>query len=133
MSDTKTRQRPAAVNLTQSAEQRIADLMAKAPEVQTEARAFLVYVCIAPVVGVAPFMLDGIFIGATRAGDMRNMMALSLAIYVAAALVLVPWLGNHGLWLALLISFVARGVTLWLRYPALEASLLPGTGGDVKI
>lgn len=104
----------------------IVDLMAKAPEVQAEARTFLVYVCIAPVVGVAPFMLDGIFIGATRAGDMRNMMAISLAIYVVSALLLVPWLGNHGLWLALLISFVARGVTLWLRYPALEASVAPG-------
>ena len=52
-------------------------------------------------------------------------MALSLAVYVVAALVMVPWLGNHGLWLALLISFVARGVTLWLRYPALEASVTP--------
>ncbi|WP_428515227.1 MATE family efflux transporter [Roseovarius sp.] len=104
----------------------IVDLMAKAPEVQAEARIFLIYVCIAPVVGVAPFMLDGIFIGATRAGDMRNMMAISLAIYVVSALLLVPWLGNHGLWLALLISFVARGVTLWLRYPALEASVAPG-------
>ncbi|MGK7651836.1 MATE family efflux transporter [Roseovarius sp. B08] len=109
----------------------IIDLMAKAPEVQAEARAFLVYVCIAPVVGVAPFMLDGIFIGATRAGDMRNMMALSLILYVLAAMVLVPWLGNHGLWLALLISFVARGATLWFRYPALEASVAPTghTGG----
>ncbi len=104
----------------------IVDLMAKAPEVQAEARTFLIYVCIAPVVGVAPFMLDGIFIGSTRAGDMRNMMAISLAIYVVSALLLVPWLGNHGLWLALLISFVARGVTLWLRYPALEASVAPG-------
>ncbi|QFT96966.1 DNA-damage-inducible protein F [Roseovarius sp. THAF8] len=104
----------------------IVDLMAKAPEVQAEARTYLVYVCIAPVVGVAPFMLDGIFIGATRAGDMRNMMAISLAIYVISALLLVPWLGNHGLWLALLISFVARGVTLWMRYPALETSVAPG-------
>ncbi|MFN3208394.1 MAG: MATE family efflux transporter [Roseovarius sp.] len=103
----------------------IIDLMAKAPEVQAEARMYLAYVCIAPVVGVAPFMLDGIFIGATRAGDMRNMMALSLALYVLAAMVLVPWLGNHGLWLALLVSFVARGVTLWLRYPALEGSVAP--------
>ena len=58
--------------------------------------------------------------GATRSGDMRNMMVLSLAAYIVAALILVPWLGNHGLWLALLVSFVARGVTLGLRYPALE-------------
>ena len=104
----------------------IIDMMAKAPEVQAEARAFLVYICIAPVVGVAAFMLDGIFIGATRAGDMRDMMALSLLIYILSAVALVPWLGNHGLWLALLISFIARAVTLWLRYPALEASVAPG-------
>lgn len=32
MTDVKTRARPAALNLTPSAEQRIADLMAKAPE-----------------------------------------------------------------------------------------------------
>jgi len=32
MTDVKTRARPAALNLTASAEQRIADLMAKAPE-----------------------------------------------------------------------------------------------------
>ena len=51
------------------------------------------------------------------------MMALSLVVYVAAAAALVPSLGNHGLWLALLISFVARGVTLGLRYPALERAV----------
>ncbi|KRS10724.1 multidrug transporter [Roseovarius atlanticus] len=104
----------------------IIDLMAKAPEVQAEAREFILYICIAPVVGVAAFMLDGIFIGATRAGDMRDMMALSLLIYILSAVALVPWLGNHGLWLALLISFIARAVTLWQRYPALEASVAPG-------
>ncbi len=33
---------------------------------------------------------------------------------------LVPWLGNHGLWAALMVSFVVRGVTLGWKYPALE-------------
>jgi MATE family multidrug resistance protein len=74
----------------------------------------------APLVGLPCYMLDGIFIGATRTGDMRNMMALSAAIYVAAVYPLMGLIGNHGLWLALLVSFVARGVTLGLRYPALE-------------
>ena len=73
-----------------------------------------------PLVGCAAWMLDGIFIGATRSRDMRNMMALSFVIYWVAVFVLLPWLGNHGLWMALLISFIARGVTLGLRYPALE-------------
>lgn len=96
------------------------DLMAKAPEVQQEARNYLIYMALAPILGLAAYMLDGVFIGATRTRDMRNMMALSLLVYVVAALLLAPSMGNHGLWLALLISFVARGVTLGLRYPALE-------------
>ena len=65
-------------------------------------------------------MLDGIFIGATRSADMRNMMALSAIIYVIALLILMPVIGNHGLWVALLISFVARGITLGARYPSLK-------------
>ncbi|EAQ24126.1 MATE family efflux transporter [Roseovarius sp. 217] len=96
------------------------DLMAKAPEVQQEARNYLIYMALAPILGLASYMLDGVFIGATRTRDMRNMMALSLLVYIGAALLLAPTMGNHGLWLALLISFVARGITLGLRYPALE-------------
>jgi MATE family multidrug resistance protein len=104
----------------------IIDIMAKAPEVQLEARTYLGYMVAAPVLGLAAWMLDGVFIGATRSRDMRNMMAVSLAVYVVAALALVPSLGNHGLWLALLISFIARGVTLGLRYPALERDARAG-------
>jgi MATE family multidrug resistance protein len=96
------------------------DLMTTAPEVRAEARVYLLYMVAAPLLGCAAWMFDGIFIGATRTRDMRNMMVVSALIYAAAALALVPAFGNHGLWLALLISFVARGVTLGLRYPALE-------------
>ena len=99
----------------------IVDLMAKSVPVQNAARIYLPWMVAAPLLGLAPWMLDGIFIGATRTRDMRNMMAVSFAVYVAAVLVLLPLMGNHGLWLALLISFVARGATLGLRYPALES------------
>ncbi|MEM8631079.1 MAG: MATE family efflux transporter [Pseudomonadota bacterium] len=98
----------------------IIDLLAKAPEVQAEARAYLPWMVFAPLAGVAAWMFDGIFIGATRSADMRNMMIVSAAIYGVSVLLFVPPLGNHGLWLSLIISFVARGVTLGLRYPALE-------------
>jgi len=98
----------------------IIDLMTTAPLVRAEARVFLPYMVAAPLLGWASWMLDGIFIGATRSRDMRNMMAVSFVIYCASAALLVPWLGNHGLWISLLVSFVARGVTLALRYPALE-------------
>ncbi len=101
----------------------IIDVMTTAPQVRVEARAYLPWMVLAPLVGCAAWMLDGIFIGATRTGDMRNMMALSLAAYAAAVPLLVPYLANHGLWLAFLLSFVARGLTLGARYPALERSV----------
>lgn len=101
----------------------IIDLMAKAPDVQEVARVYLPYMIATPVLGCAAWMLDGIFIGATRSRDMRNMMAISFVFYVVAALLLVPAYGNHGLWQAMLISFVVRGITLGLRYPALERAV----------
>ncbi len=99
----------------------IIDLMTTSVGLRELARDFLPWVIVSPLLGVAPFMLDGVFIGATQTRDMRNMMALSTLIYAAALAFCVPLLGNHGLWLALMISFVARGLTLAWRYPALEA------------
>lgn len=97
------------------------DLMATAPEVRLEAKAYLPWVVAAPLIGIASWMLDGIFIGATRTRQMRNAMLISGAIYAVALYALLPF-GNHGLWLALMILNTARAITLALRYPALEAS-----------
>ncbi|MDP5336598.1 MAG: MATE family efflux transporter [Paracoccaceae bacterium] len=96
-------------------------VMTTAEPVRAAAATYLPWMVAAPLLGLAPWMLDGIFIGATRTRDMRNMMAISAAIYAACVVTLLPLLGNHGLWLSLLISFLARGLTLGLRYPALEA------------
>ena len=98
----------------------IVDAITTAPDVREQARIYLPYLVGLPVIGCAAFMLDGIFVGATRSGDMRNMMALSFGVYVICVILLVPVLGNHGLWLAMLVSFVARAITLGARYPALE-------------
>ena len=102
---------------------RIIDVMTTAPDVRIAARDYLIYMALTPLISAAPFMLDGIFIGATRTKDMRDMMVLSCTIYFAAALALMPLAGNDGLWVALLISFVARGATLAWKYPALERSV----------
>lgn len=98
----------------------IIDVMTTAPEVRAEARTYLPWMVAAPVAGWASWMLDGIFIGATRSRDMRNMMVISAAVYALALALLVPASGNNGLWAAMLIFFAARGVTLALRYPSLE-------------
>lgn len=102
----------------------IIEVMTTAPDVRAAAARFLPWVVAAPLFGLFPFILDGVFIGATRTADMRNMMAVSLALYVAAVLTLVPLMGNHGLWAALLLSFLARGATLGLRYSALERAVM---------
>ena len=97
------------------------DLMATSAEVRAEARIYLPWVVAAPVIGIASWMLDGIYIGATRTRAMRNAMMLSGMVYVGALVVLVP-LGNHGLWGALMVLNVTRAVTLGWGYRALEAS-----------
>jgi MATE family multidrug resistance protein len=95
-------------------------VMAKDPEVQAQALIYLPWMVATPVMMLAMIMLDGIFIGATRSADMRNMMAGAALTYWLAVWLLLDPMGNHGLWLALHISFALRGITLGLRYPALE-------------
>jgi MATE family, multidrug efflux pump len=101
----------------------IIDTMTTAPEVREAARSYLFWMVLAPVLGAPSWMLDGIFIGATRSRDMRNMMILSFAGYVLALVYLVPRFENHGLWAALMVFLVLRGVTLGARYPALERAV----------
>ncbi len=90
----------------------IIDLMTTAPDVRAEARAFLPWLVAAPLIGVASWIYDGIFIGATLTAEMRRTMMISVAIYVAALALLPPVFGNHGLWAALMVLNTARGITM---------------------
>ena len=96
--------------------------MATAPEVRAAARGYLPWMAAAPLVGIAAWMLDGIFIGATRTRELRNAGASRSRSMSAALAVLLPAFGNHGLWAALMVLYVGRGATLGVRYPALEAA-----------
>ncbi|WP_088343086.1 MULTISPECIES: MATE family efflux transporter [Rhodomicrobium] len=98
----------------------IIDAMTTNAEVRETARLYLPWAVAAPVAGVACFQLDGIFIGATRTRDMRNMMLVSLALFLAAWALLTPAYGNHGLWASIIVFFIARALTLGAYYPALE-------------
>ena len=95
-------------------------LLTDIAEVRATAAAYFPWLLALPLIAVWPFMLDGIFIGATRTRDMRNAMILSFAIYLAALLALKPLWGNHGLWAALVVFMTARGITLALRYRKIE-------------
>lgn len=88
-------------------------------EVREVALIYLPWVAVAPVIAIFAYQFDGIYSGVTRTGEMRNMMILSVVLYLAAWWILVPLFANHGLWAAIIFFLMIRGLTLGLRYPAL--------------
>ncbi|MCS2165200.1 MATE family efflux transporter DinF [Scandinavium manionii] len=79
---------------------------------------YVIWQVVLPVIGVWCYLLDGMFIGATRGAEMRNSMAVAAAGF-ALTLLTVPVLGNHGLWLALAVFLALRGLSLawiWRRH-----------------
>ena len=95
----------------------IIDLLTTSPEVREMARHYLPWLIVAPLIGIASWMLDGIFIGATRTREMRNAMLVSVAVYAVLVSVLPMVMGNHGLWAALMGLNALRGLTMWRLYP----------------
>lgn len=93
------------------------DFMTASEDVRRTARDFLPFVVLAPLPGVFAFGFDGIYIGATWAREMRNLMLASLAIFLGTWWALQSF-GNAGLWSALMASYVSRGGLQAARYPA---------------
>jgi multidrug resistance protein, MATE family len=94
-------------------------------DVQRTAQDYMWFVVASPLLAVFAFGYDGIFIGATWAREMRNLMILSLLFFLATWLAL-RGLGNTGLWTAMLVLYASRGGLQALRYPVnLRASFRP--------
>jgi len=91
----------------------IVTLLTSLQSLQQTADRYLVWQMIMPLIGVWCYLLDGMFIGATRGREMRNSMVVAAAGYFLT-LLSVPLLGNHGLWLAVTVFLALRGLSLWL-------------------
>jgi MATE family multidrug resistance protein len=91
------------------------DFLTTSESVRSEARVYLIWAALTGLAGVLAFQMDGVFIGATWSADMRNMMILSLLVYLLAWWLFVPLWGNHGLWLALEVFLGIRGISLLWR------------------
>ena len=81
-----------------------------------QAKPYLIWIIVAPVVNVAAYIWDGIFLGATASKALRNSVILSTLIFLSAVYLLMPF-GNHGLWGALTVLLIARGVSLTILAP----------------
>lgn len=95
----------------------VIDAITTAEDVRVVAAALLPWAAFTAITAVLAFEMDGIFIGATWSRDLRNMMLLSLAVFVAAMFLLTPAFGNHGLWAALHVFLIARGLGLLAILP----------------
>lgn len=102
----------------------LAALMTDLAAVHETVLIYLPWMVLSPLVSVWPFLFDGVFIGATRAREMRNTMAFaSLLVFLPAWWLLRPW-GNHGLWAAFMIFMAARGAAMALVYRQVAREIL---------
>ncbi len=73
------------------------------------------WVVLLPLTSIAAFIWDGIYVGVTASKAMRNtMIVAALFVFLPAFYFLFPTYQNHGLWLALHLFMLARGVSMWL-------------------
>jgi putative MATE family efflux protein len=98
-------------------------LMTTNEEVRAAAHDYLWIAALCAPTVMPAFVFDGILIGLTQNAMMRNGMVASLVVFLAAAMVLQPMLGNLGLWVALHIWFAARGIYYWVALERKRAGL----------
>jgi MATE family multidrug resistance protein len=100
----------------------IITLLTNVPEVINEATQYLPWVIALPLLAMSCFLFDGVFVGLTRAKDMRNSMLLSATVgFFGVFWVFNDW-QNNGLWLAMSCFMLMRGVTLIIKYQTLKAN-----------
>lgn len=101
----------------------ITALLTDIPAVRVSVAEIMPLLIILPVVAVACYQFDGVYIAATAGAAMMTTMAISFGVYLLALGPLTHSRGLEGLWLAVLLFMAVRGITQALWYPRLEAQL----------
>lgn len=90
----------------------ILGLLTDQKNVITVALEYLAWLVLFPILSVIPFVWDGVYIGLTSSKAMRNTMLFStFVIFIPSYYLLVNVWGNHGLWLAMILFVLARGIS----------------------
>ena len=108
----------------------IVNVLTDLPDVRQAAYAYLPWMIASPLVSVWSFLYDGVFVGATRAKEMRNVMLVATFVVFIPAFFLLRDFGNHGLWLAFLLFLGARGVGMHLIWRRRVEPGLAWSGGE---
>jgi len=92
------------------------NLLTDLPAVRETTLRYLPWMIASPLVSVWSFLYDGVFVGATRAREMRDIMLISAFTVFLPAWYLLQFLGNDGLWLAFLLFMASRGLGMHYYY-----------------
>lgn len=87
-------------------------LLTNEQEVLEASHTYFYWTLAIPVAGVAAFLWDGIYIGATASLLMLYSMAIASAVFFSVNYALEATMGNHALWLAFILYLFLRGVVL---------------------
>lgn len=85
-------------------------LLTDEPQVVAASREYVWWAYLIPLVGVAAFVWDGIFIGITQTRGMLQSSLIAAAVFFVSVAVLTRLMGNHGLWLSMLLYLFSRGL-----------------------
>jgi MATE family multidrug resistance protein len=85
-------------------------------DVRATALRYLPWLVVSPIISVWSFLYDGVFVGATRSKEMRDVMLISAVAVFLPAWYLLQGLGNDGLWLAFTLFMASRGIGMHIIY-----------------
>jgi MATE family multidrug resistance protein len=88
-------------------------------EARDAALAYLPYCALVPLIGIAPWQLDGLFLGTTQGRALRNAGVAVAVLYISTDMILRPLYGNTGVWIAFLLMYVYRAAALGIYVPGL--------------
>jgi MATE family multidrug resistance protein len=91
-------------------------LLTDLPDVRGAAMRYLPWMILSPFVSVWSFLYDGVFVGATRAREMRDIMVISTFVVFVPSFYVLRFLGNDGLWLAFMLFMACRGLGMHYFY-----------------
>ncbi|GAC26839.1 DNA-damage-inducible protein F [Paraglaciecola mesophila KMM 241] len=92
--------------------QQIIAILTDLPELKDFTAQYLLIIWLLPIVSHWCFLLDGVFVGLTRAKAMQNSMLLSAAFFFFPSWWLLQEYQNYALWVALLLLMLGRGLSL---------------------
>ena len=86
------------------------------PDIRSTTLRYLPWLILSPLVAVWSYLYDGVFVGATLAREMRDIMLISAFVIFVPAWYVLQFLGNDGLWLSFMLFLASRGIGMHLYY-----------------